>query len=128
MGASSLREREMLHRRRDEAIKLYKEGMSQINIAKRFGVSRNAVSLWIREHENGTLHEGMSPTKEQLEKIVKMLNKPPVHYGIAGTFWSWRCIADLVGKKLGMKYTSIGLRNLFENRGVSFNRKEINAE
>ncbi|HUR74837.1 MAG TPA: helix-turn-helix domain-containing protein [Sporichthya sp.] len=84
-------------------------GMSQLEAARVFGISRRAVGVWVRAHRRGgpaaldPSRRGRSPGeqfalsgRQQAEVLARVAQHPPDELGLAAPVWSRRVVADLL--------------------------------
>jgi transposase len=122
------RDFEALEKRRFDAVRLVREGVSQKEVARRLKVSRQTVSRWMIKR--GTLGDdglnrsprvGRSPalTAEQREELKGLLSHSPRDFGFEGNSWTCPRVGRLIESQFGVKYhpghvwkllTSLGLR------------------
>jgi transposase len=109
-------DREALAERRKQAIGWHRKGKTQYWIAKRLGVSFEAVRKWVDAYEakgmKGLQSKGNPGPKPQLtekdkEKIRKAIVQGPERYGYATGVWTLARIAAVIRKitKAGFKTT-----------------------
>ncbi len=100
--------------RRLYAWALAQAGWRQMDIAEHLGVTRSAVSQWIkRARESGAsgLHRRVPPgaprrlRDEQLAKLPELLNKGAAHYGFEGDFWTCQRVAAVIQRAFGVSYS-----------------------
>jgi len=102
-----------LERRRLQAAKLFEQGISQAEVARRSGVSRESSRRWHRDWKKkgkgGLKKAGRAGRKprlqpEQLEKVRRGLKQGPEVLGYGAGLWtSWR-VADLIEQQTGLKF------------------------
>ncbi|HEY3604638.1 MAG TPA: helix-turn-helix domain-containing protein [Sporichthyaceae bacterium] len=98
-------------------------GMTQLEAARVFGVSRRAVGVWIRAqraygpdalraHRRGRPpgEQHALSRRAQAELLAEMIAGAPDHHGLAGALWSRRTVADLIHLHLGRRLspTTVG--------------------
>lgn len=102
-----------LEKRRFEAAKLFEQGLSQAEVARRIGVSRESSRRWYQDWQRngkaGLKQAGRAGRKprlqpEQLEELRKGLMEGPEVLGYGTGLWtSWR-VADLIKRQTGQKF------------------------
>ena len=100
--------------RRLYAWALAQAGWRQMDIAEHLGVTRSAVSQWIkRARESGAsgLRRQVSPgaprrlRDEQLAKLPGLLNQGATHYGFEGDLWTRRRVVLVIQRVFGVSYS-----------------------
>src|SRR5215204_6528898 len=99
--------------RRLRAWELKQEGWRQRDIARALGVSKGAVSQWMKraqqEGVEGLRHKpppGTPPrlTDEQRESLAKLLAYDAEAYGFRGKVWTCQRVAALIRRHFGVGY------------------------
>lgn len=121
--------REQLKERRLEAGRLLKEGqLSQSQIAKHLGVSRRAVSYWVKRYHRGGLRRlqqrvttGRPPklTPAQQRERQHQLKKGALAAGFPTDRWTLRRIAQLIARAFGLSYHPNYLARLLRQLGFT---------
>jgi transposase len=102
-----------LERRRMEAARLLRAGLSQSEVARTVGVHRQSVSRWARELEQSGVrglrkarHTGrpakLSPA--QLRELETMLKRGPEAFGFTTGLWTAARVRDLIEYRTGVRY------------------------
>ena len=100
--------------RRLQAWELKKKGWTQSRIAEALGVTRGAVSQWIKQVREGGVEAlrrrkggGPSPrlTAEQLKRLPKLLAKGAEAYGFRGDVWTRARAGMVIEQEFGISYT-----------------------
>jgi transposase len=107
------RDFEALERRRLQAAKLFEQGLSQAEVARKTNVSRESTRRWYRDWQNqgkaGLKQAGRAGRKPrlqaaQLEKLRRGLKQGAEVLGYGTGLWtSWR-VADLIERQTGQKF------------------------
>lgn len=102
-----------LERRRLQAAKLFEQGLSQAEVARKTNVSRESTRRWYRDWQiqgkAGLKQAGRAGRKPrlqaaQLEKLRSGLKQGPEVLGYGTGLWtSWR-VADLIERQTGQKF------------------------
>lgn len=102
-----------LERRRFQAAKLFEEGLSQAEVARRSGVSRESTRRWYKDWQSqgktGLRKAGRAGRKPrlnpaQLNALRRGLTEGPEVLGYGTGLWtSWR-VADLIERQTGQKF------------------------
>ena len=104
--------REATEARRVRAIKLFKRGFSQAEVARRLGVSRQSAMRWQRAFESGGAEALRSkkrgrPTRlseSQLGEFEKALLKGPKAFGWSSEIWTLERIGIVLQRLHGVSY------------------------
>lgn len=102
-----------LEQRRFQAAKLFEQGLSQAEVARRTGASRESSRRWHNDWKKagkgGLKKAGRAGRKprlrpEQLEELRRGLKEGPQALGYGTGLWtSWR-VADLIESQTGLKF------------------------
>ena len=99
--------------RRLRACELKKEGWSQQQIAEALGVSKGAVSQWMKRAREGGVEAlkrrpapGASPrlSEEQRTKLPELLARGAPAHGFRGDVWTCGRVAEVIRKEFGVSY------------------------
>ena len=102
-----------LEGRRLRAWELYEQGWKQTAIAAALGVTRGAVSQWIKRGKDGgrTALQHQPPpgaparlTPEQRAQIPTLLAKGAPAYGFDGDLWTAKRVAVVIAETFGVRY------------------------
>jgi transposase len=101
---------------RTRACKAVRDGMSQSQVAKTFGVNRSTVSRWCKRYDKRKKDDGLSRlngsgrppviSDQQMKQIKSIVLSPATGYGFDTDFWTCRRITQVIKKELKVK-TSI---------------------
>jgi transposase len=100
--------------RRLRAWELKEKGWSQKAIAEALGVSKAAVSDWMRRGREGgpealrTQPKSGAPrrlTDEQWERLPTLLRQGAEHFGFRGEVWTRRRVASVIEQEFGVRYS-----------------------
>ncbi len=117
--------------RRFRAVELFESGVKAIRIAEMLGVTRGAVSQWLKIYrENGKsalAHKKYCKnpcrlSQEQQGKLVEMLNEGAEKHGYQGQIWTQARVASLIMKKFGIKYHFNHIGKLLKKLGWSWQK------
>ena len=102
-----------LERRRMEAARLLREGLSQSQVARAVGVHRQSVSRWAQELEQSGVR-GLRQAKRtgrpaklsqaQLRDLERALKRGPEAFGFASGLWTASRVRDLIEYRTGVRY------------------------
>ncbi len=110
------RDHAAMEKRRIEALALLAEGISQSEVSRRVGVSRQAVSKWVTAKRNGGVKALASrgkpgrktaPTPAEMKKVEAALLKGPVKNGYRNDLWTLRRVAEIIARVTGRPRPSI---------------------
>src|ERR671917_1105770 len=100
--------------RRLRAFELKQEGWSQRQIADALGVSKGAVSQWMKRARQGggvealkrQLAPGATPrlNEEQRAKVPELLERGAEAHGFRGDVWTCERVATVIGREFGVSY------------------------
>jgi transposase len=102
-----------LERRRMEAARLLRQGLSQSEVARAVGVHRQSVSRWARELEQSGVRglrkagrTGRPPklSPAQLRDLERALKRGPEAFGFASGLWTASRVRDLIEYRTGVRY------------------------
>lgn len=109
----SHRDRTALERRRLKAALLFAKGCPQAEIARKFRVSREAVSkwhdAWKREGATGLISAGKPGPKsrltpEKLKRVEQALRQGPIAFGYTTQLWTLGRIAAVIKRVAGVSH------------------------
>lgn len=112
--------------RRLRAVELFNNGMKAVRIAEVLGVTRGAVSQWLKRYReqgiDSLCHRVMQkrPAKlsdSQIERLKAMLSQGAEDFGYSGAVWTARRIRELIEIKFGVKYTVRHVQRLMKKCG-----------
>ena len=105
-----------MERRRLEALSLLSKGVSQADVARRTGVTRQAVSKWLATKQTGGTKALASkgkpgrqtaPTPAQMQQVEAALVKGPVKNGYRNDLWTLRRVSEVIARITGRSRPSI---------------------
>ena len=114
--------------RRQRAYELAQKGWKQKDIAEALGVSKGAVSQWLKQARAGgeealrrRLHPGPKRrlTEVQLEQLRALLSQGAEACGFRGDVWTQPRIAVLIEREFGVKYHARHMGRLMAVMGWS---------
>jgi transposase len=131
------RDLQAMERRRLEGARLLKRKVSQSEVARQVGVSRQAVALWARQLAavNGAVGKLKArplgrPKRldaRQCERLKKMLVKGALAAGFATELWTVKRVRALIDREFGVRYSNTGGWELLRSLGFSPQRPEKRA-
>ncbi len=110
------RDHEVMEKRRLEGMSLLADGISQSEVARRVGVSRQAVSKWMAAKQMGGMKALVSkgkpgrktaPTPSEMKKVEAALVKGPVKNGYRNDLWTLRRVSEVIARITGRDRPSI---------------------
>lgn len=118
--------------RRLRAFELKQEGWKQQEIADALGVSKGAVSQWMkraqREGVEGLKRKppppGASPrlSEEQRAKLPELLARGAPAHGFRGEVWTCARVAEVIRKEFGVSYHPAHVSRLVRASGLSLQK------
>lgn len=113
-----------LERRRRRAISLYEKGHSQAEVARMVGASECAVHRWRKMAKRGTNALAAKPhpgrkrrlSDKEHRKLEKLLRKGAKAYGFPNDLWTAGRVAEVIEKRLGVKYHEEHVRHILKKR------------
>jgi transposase len=136
--ASGKRNFDELERRRMKAVKLFQQGLSQAEVARRLNVARESVRRWWNQfaaHGSGEAlrkaeRPGRKPrlTDAQLKQLRTMLRAGPTKSGFSDRSWTLKTIAEAIAARFGVDYHVRYVSWLLRNKlAWSLQRKVVAA-
>ena len=121
------RDLEALEQRRLEAAKLLKKGLSQADVARRLGVSRQSVSKWAgrlqQEGKDGLRQHAVGRPRQlsdaQCARLGKLLVEGAITHGFATELWTLPRVAQLIEARFGVRYSNGHIWHLLRRLGFS---------
>jgi len=104
---------EALRDRRAQAGKLFAEGATQAEVARRVGVSRVSAMRWYRSWRKGgrpalavarRLGRPVRLSNEQLTRVERLLLKGPAAHGYTTELWTLPRMAVVIERETGIRY------------------------
>jgi transposase len=114
--------------RRERAWKLKQAGWKQSDIAEALGVTKGAVSIWIKRAKEGgeeALKIRYSPgaprrlKNEQRKQLLEVLEKGAEEYGFRGEVWTNARIAKVIKREYGVSYHPAHVSKIMKKLGWS---------
>ena len=112
--------------RRERAWALYESGWQQNEIAEALGVTRGAVSQWVKRAQEGGIEALNTPPRtgrpvrlSQADRLrlVKMLAKGAEAFGFRGAVWTNPRVAKLIQRELGVRYHPAHVSRILKELG-----------
>src|SRR5215213_5531889 len=118
--------------RRLRAFELKQEGWSQQQIAQALGVSKGAVSQWMKRARDGGGVEalkrrpapGAQPrlSEEQRMKLPGLLERGAEAHGFRGEVWTCGRVAEVIRREFGVSYHPAHVSRLLKSLGLSLQK------
>jgi transposase len=102
-----------MEQRRKRAAAMFKKGTAQGDVARELGVSRQSVSRWHAEWQEGGVNAlrgagraGRLPrlNESDLQKVERRLLKGPVASGYPTELWTLERVAEVIEETTGVRY------------------------
>jgi transposase len=99
--------------RRLRALELYEQGWKAVRIAEALGVTRGAVSQWLKAAREGGREAlrrrprgGTAPrlTDAQRARLPDLLSKGAEAYGFIGDVWTTARVAEVIRREFGVRH------------------------
>ena len=122
--------------RRLRAWELKKEGWSQQQIADALGVSKGAVSQWMKRARQGgvgalkrRIAPGATPrlSEKQRHKLPELLARGAEAHGLRGDVWTCSRVAMVIRKEFGVSYHPSHVSRLLKALGQSLQKPQRRA-
>jgi transposase len=126
-SAQGLLNRDEMERRRLEAAQDLLNGITQSNVARKFGVSRTTASRWQRALKgNGvdSLRKRRAPgrpsrlTREQLQGLADVMAESAAAYGFTDDRWTTARLAVAIETRFGVRYDPDHVGRLMHKMGL----------
>lgn len=99
--------------KRLRAVELYEQGWRPVRIAEALGVTRGAVSQWLKRYREKGIEAlqykkiAKKPARlsqPQKAMLVVMLSQGAENFGYVGQIWTQARVAELIERKFGINY------------------------
>jgi len=128
MTATAKRDFVAMEERRREAARLLRKGVSQAEVSRITGVSRQSVSRWASTLEEEGLRglrrarrAGRKPglDSKQLEQLARLLKAGPEAAGFSTGLWTLPRVAQLIEQRFGIAYGTTRVWQLLRQLGFT---------
>ena len=127
---------QQLEQRRLQAMALLEQGHSQVEVARRLGVTAGAVSQWRKTYVLGgpealrAKPQRGRPAKltaKQRQRLWRILVKGPGRSGYRTSLWTLRRVAEVIEKSFGVRYDPSSVWHILRGMGWSCQKPERRA-
>jgi transposase len=122
--------------RRLRAWELKKEGWSQQRIADALGVSKGAVSQWMKRGREGGVRAlkrqpapGATPrlSEQERARLPELLQRGAEAHGFRGEVWTCERVAEVIRREFGVNYHPAHVSRLVRASGLSLQKPSRRA-
>lgn len=122
--------------RRLRAWELKQQGWSQQEIADALGVSKGAVSQWMRRGREGgveSLRRRIAPgaqprlSEEERARLPELVARGAPAHGFRGDVWTCARVAEVIWREFGVRYHPAHVSRLVRGLGLSLQKPERRA-
>jgi transposase len=123
--------------RRLRAWELKQEGWKQQDIAEALGVSKGAVSQWMKRGQEGGVEglrrrvaSGAPPrlSQGQRDELPELLERGAEAYGFRGEVWTCERVAEVIRKEFGVSYHPAHVSRLLKALRLSLQKPARRAD
>jgi len=125
---------------RRRAVAAAESGVTQVDVARVFGVSRQTVARWVRTYRTGgeeTLRDrprgrrpgerlALSATR-QLWVLNAFATRPPEDFGLRYQLWTRQALVELINRDLGVSMSTTSMRNYLMRWGLPADGRLLQA-
>ena len=117
--------------RRFRAFELHQKGWRQKDIAEALGVSKGAVSQWVKRAREGgieALRHRKSPgapprlTWEQRARLLQLLAQGAQSFSFQGDLWTQPGVAEVIRREFGVSYDPSQVGRILKQCGLSLQK------
>ena len=122
--------------RRLRAWDLVQKGWKQTDVAEALGVTRGAVSQWVRRARKegaGALRRRKPPGGQsklsgvQLARLPELLLRGPAAFGFCGEIWTRQRVGRVIEQEFGVSYHPTQVGRILRGCGFSLQRPALRA-
>ena len=127
--------------RRLQAVRLYQKGWQQKTIAEALGVTKGAISQWVKKVKDLPQQSwpealkvktstGRPPllTAKQKRQLATLVDQGAEASGFTGDVWTIKRIKSMASRELGIKAGATTLRNALIEEGFSVQKPQVEAK
>ncbi|MBB6054017.1 helix-turn-helix domain-containing protein [Armatimonas rosea] len=127
--------------RRLQAVRLYQKGWQQKTIAEALGVTKGAISQWIKKVQDVPQEQwsevlrvkvssGRPPllTPEEKKQIATLVEEGAEACGFTGDVWTVKRVKAMASRELGVKAGATTIRNALIEEGFSVQKPQVEAK
>lgn len=127
--------------RRLQAVRLYQKGWQQKTIAEALGVTKGAISQWVKKVKDVPEEQwtqvlevkastGRKPllTVEQKKQIALLVEQGAEAFGLTGNVWSLKRVKSVASRELGIKVGATTIRTALIEEGFSVQKPQVEAK
>ena len=112
--------------KRKQGFEMLKKGMKKSVISKKLGVNRKTVYNWsVKLEQSGDWHDIKQPgsksklTKDQKEKLKRIIDGGPRSYGYDTDLWTLKRISEVISGEFDVSYNTTHIWRVLKNLGYS---------
>jgi len=123
-------------KRRFKAAKMFKKGVSQVDVARKFNVTPTAVSqwrkAWDKKGEEALKSKGppgfsSKLTEENRKELKKILKTGPVRYGYPTELWTLSRIAEVIKEEFRITFTDVWVWHILHDLGFTPQKPQVKS-
>ena len=112
--------------KRERGFEMLKKGMKKSFISEKLGVNRKTVYNWsVKLEQSGDWHDRKQPgsrsklTKDQKEKLKRIIDGGPRSYGYDTDLWTLKRISEVISGEFDVSYNTTHIWRVLKNLGYS---------
>lgn len=126
--------------RRQRAVELHRQGWQQKTIAQALGVTKGAISQWIKRAHAVPLEQqaealrvkqssGRPPAinQEDRRKLEELVERDPQAFGFVGEVWTARRVQVVAQRELKLRVGLTTIKKFLHEAGFSVQKPEVTA-
>ncbi|MDX1932073.1 MAG: helix-turn-helix domain-containing protein, partial [Capsulimonadales bacterium] len=124
--------------RRLRAVELYQKGWQQKLIAEALGVTKGAISQWIKrakdlppEEQRHALTVKKSPgrppkvTEQHRKRLTQLVDQGPAAFGFVGDVWTAKRLQTVARQKMDLRVSVATIKNILRQEGYSVQKPQV---